>query len=554
MDFFRRHDYPGKPYDATEEIITLGTEKGYLSLILHAHLPFVRHPEHASFLEESWFYEGVTETYIPLIKMLDRLLDDGVDFAFTISLSPTLMAMMEDELLNKRYRKKLESLLELSYREIERTKYDPAVNHLAHMYNDLFKESLYIYADKYHGRLLEAFKRFDASGKVEIMVCAGTHCFLPNMEMYPQAVRGQVKIAVDTYKRIFGHRPKGMWLPECGYYPGLDAILNEFGIRFFIVDTHGVLFAEPRPRFGVYNPYYCKSGVSVFARDIETSKAVWSAIEGYPGDFNYREFYRDIGYDLDYEYIRPYLNGDGGRMNTGIKYHRITGRTNNKELYNPDIARDTASSHAGNFMFNRERQIEYLSAKLGRKPIIVAPYDAELYGHWWFEGMDWLNFVIRKVCYDQNIFKLITPLGYLKLYDKFQVVTPSFSSWGWKGYSEVWLEGSNDWIYPHLHMMTERMSELANRFPHSNGDLKESLNHLARELLLAQASDWPFMMKTNIFSYYASQRVKDHIDIFNNLYAMIKENRIDMNLVRGRRAQYNLFPEVDYRVYRTDNT
>lgn len=525
--------------------------KGYLSFILHAHLPFVRHPEHDNFLEESWLYEGITETYIPLIKMLDCLLDESIDFALTISLSPTLIAMLEDELLNNRYRRKLEGLLELSYKEIERTKHDPRLNNLARMYNNIFKESLHIYVDKYHCRLLNAFKKFDASGKVEIMVCAGTHGFLSNMEMYPQAVRGQVKIAVDTYKRVFGHSPRGMWLPECGYYPGLDSILKEFAIRFFILDTHGILFAEPRPRFGIYNPYFCKSGVAAYGRDIESSKAVWSAVEGYPGDYNYREFYRDIGYDLEYEYVKPYLNCGSGRMNTGIKYHKITGRTNNKELYDPNAAKETVAFHAGNFVFNREKQVEYLHDKLGRKPIIIAPYDAELYGHWWFEGIDWLNFVIRKVRFDQNVFKLITPLEYLKLYDKFQVLTPSFSSWGWKGYSEVWLEGSNDWIYPHLHIMVERMSELANRFPRATDDLEKALNHLARELLLAQASDWPFMMKTDIFTHYACQRVKDHIDRFNTLYEMIKNNRIDMRWLDKRISQYNLFPEVDYRVYKT---
>ncbi|MBN2097859.1 MAG: DUF1957 domain-containing protein [Candidatus Omnitrophica bacterium] len=527
-------------------------EKGYLAFILHAHLPFVRHPEHQHFLEESWFYEGLTETYIPLIRMLDQLLDQGVDFNLTISLSPTLMAMMEDELLNQRYLKKLERLLELSEKEIERTRYDSRLNHLAGMYNNLFKESLQIYQDKYHCRLLEAFKKFDASGKVEFMICAGTHGFLPVVAMYPQAVRAQIKIAVDTYKRIFGHHPAGMWLPECGYYPGLDNLLDEFGIRFFIVETHGVLFAEPRPRFGVYNPYYCKSGVSVFARDTESSKAVWSAVDGYPGDANYREFYRDIGYDLDYDYISPYLNGDGTRMNTGIKYYRISGRNNDKDLYHPEQALATAASHAGNFMFNRERQIEYLSGRLGRKPIIVAPYDAELFGHWWFEGINWLNFVIRKVCYDQKIFKLTTPRQYLGLYNKYQVIEPSFSSWGWKGYSEVWLEGSNDWIYPHLHMMIERMTELANEFSSASGILAEALNHLARELLLAQASDWPFMMKTNTFSSYASQRVKDHIDRFNALYEMVRQNNIDRDWLKRRKTQYNLFPELDYRVYKTE--
>ncbi|MBU1007192.1 MAG: DUF1957 domain-containing protein, partial [Candidatus Omnitrophica bacterium] len=420
------------------------------------------------------------------------------------------------------------------------------------MYNSLFKESLYIYAEKYNSRLLNAFRKFDASGKVEIMVCAGTHGFIPLMEMYPQAVRAQVKIAVDTYKRIFGHAPKGMWLPECGYYPGADDILKEFNIKFFIADSHAVLFAEPRPAFGVYSPYFCNSGTAIFARDNESSKAVWSSVEGYPGDYNYREFYRDIGYDLDYEYVKPCLNGDGTRMNTGIKYHRITGKTDHKDLYDPAWAKDAAAGHAGNFMFNREKQIEHLYKGLGgRKPIIVAPYDAELFGHWWFEGIDWLNFVIRKVCYDQQVFKLITPSGYLELYDKFQVVTPSFSSWGWKGYSEVWLEGSNDWIYPHLHMMVERMTELANTFRDASGGLEKALNHMSRELLLAQASDWPFMMKTDTFVSYASQRVKDHVDIFNKLYEMVTQNRIDTDWLEKRIKQYNIFPEADYKVYAT---
>ncbi|MBU3958748.1 MAG: DUF1957 domain-containing protein, partial [Candidatus Omnitrophica bacterium] len=233
-----------------------------------------------------------------------------------------------------------------------------------------------------------------------------------------------------------------------------------------------------------------------------------------------------------------------------IKYHKITGRTEHKELYEPEAARGVVDRHAANFTFNREKQVEYLSEKLGRKPIIIAPYDAELFGHWWFEGVDWLNLVIRKSCYDQSAFKLITPMQYLKLYDKFQVISPSFSSWGWKGYSEVWLDGSNDWIYPHLHMMIERMSELANSFPDARNDLEEALNHLARELLLAQASDWPFMMKTGACSYYASQRIKDHIDRFNFLYELIKQNRIDMRWLKKRKAQYNLFPEVDYRVYK----
>ena len=156
-------------------------------------------------------------------------------------------------------------------------------------------------------------------------------------------------------------------------------------------------------------------GPAVFGRDWESSKQVWSCGRRLPGDYDYREFYRDIGYDLEYEYIRPYLK-DGIRCNTGIKYHRITGPGNHKEPYNPRRALDKAAEHAGNFMFNREKQVEYLASKMDRRPIIVAPYDAELFGHWWFEGPAWLDFLIRKIAYDQDVIKLTTPSRYLTEY------------------------------------------------------------------------------------------------------------------------------------------
>ncbi len=104
-------------------------------------------------------------------------------------------------------------------------------------------------------------------------------------------LRAQIEIGAREFARHFGKRPQGIWLPECGYVPGVDELLKEAGIRYFFTDTHGVLFAEPRPRFGVYAPIVCPSSrVAALARDTESSKQVWSAIEGYPGDYQYREF------------------------------------------------------------------------------------------------------------------------------------------------------------------------------------------------------------------------------------------------------------------------
>lgn len=526
-------------------------EKGYLALVLHAHLPYVRHPEHENFLEEDWFYEAITETYLPLLGVFEGLVNDGCDFRLTMSLTPTLCAMFSDELLQNRYLKHIESLIELSRKEIERTRFEPAFNNLARMYEHRFCEARHAFVDTYKRNLINGFKKFQDMGKLEIITCGATHGFLPLMEMNRAATRAQIKVACADYARHFGRRPKGIWLPECGYQPGDDQVLRDEGIRFFLVDTHGILHGSPRPKYGVFAPVYTKTGVAAFGRDMETGKAVWSAEEGYPGDFAYRDFYRDVGFDLDFEYIKPYIHPDGIRINTGIKYFKITGPTNHKEVYDHRIALDAAASHAGNFMFNREKQFEHLYGWMGKKPIIVSPYDAELYGHWWYEGPDFLNFFFRKSHYDQKTYKLVTLNEYLDENPRNQVSTPSLSSWGYKGYAEVWLEGSNDWIYRHLHKAAERMVELADSHPNVNGTLRRALNQAAREVLLAQSSDWAFIMKTGTTVNYAVKRLKDHLERFNTLYYAIKESRVDENQLRDIEWKDKIFPEIDYMVYKS---
>lgn len=526
-------------------------EKGYLSLILHAHLPFVRHPEYAEFFEEDWLFEAITETYIPLINVFDKLIDDRIDFRITMSLTPPLISMLTDPLLQSRYIRYIEKRIELAEKEIQRTKHQPDFNRLAQMYHRHFTNARYVFAEKYHRNIVKAFKKFQDMGKLEIITCGATHGYLPLMNGNVNAMRAQVHVAVNHYEKHFGRKPRGIWLPECAYEPGIDKILHEVGIRFFIAETHGILFASPRPKYGNYAPIFCPSGVAVFGRDMESSKQVWSAKEGYPGDYFYREFYRDVGFDLDYDYVRPYLHGDGKRTNIGIKYYRITGKTDQKEPYSHEKAMDKAAGHAGNFMFNRERQIEYLSSVMDRKPIVVAPYDAELFGHWWFEGPDWINFLFRKIAFDQKTISLINPSEYLEMFPVNQISTPSLSSWGYKGYHEYWLNESNDWIYRHLHKAAERMVELAKAHAHTheNSLQNRALNQAARELLLAQSSDWAFIMKTGTMVEYATKRTKEHLFRFTKLYDDIRSNKVDTVWLSDIEDKDNIFPDIDYHVY-----
>jgi len=528
--------------------------KGALAIVLHAHLPFVRHPEYPEFLEEDWLYEAITETYLPLLEAFDRCANEGIPFRITMTMTPPLVGMLRDELLMGRYAIRLDKLCELADKEVARTYGDGKMARLAWHTREHLYHLRRVFHDQYHRDLVGAFKRLQDTGFLEIITCGATHGFLPLMN-HLEAQRAQIQVAAAHYRQHFGRDPRGIWLPECGYAPGIDKLLAAENIRFFFVDSHALLHAAPRPRRGVYAPIFTPSGVAAFARDPESSMQVWSADYGYPGDPAYREFYRDIGYDLDYDYMKPYLQATGARKNVGIKYFRITGRVPlaEKELYDPEAAVRRAQEHAGNFLFNRQKQIEHLNKAFGDgpPPIVVSPYDAELYGHWWFEGPVFLEALIRKAAQQDDV-KLMSPIDYLRAHPEQQVGQPPMSSWGAGGYAGVWLDESNDWIYRHLHKAAERMIELARQFPDADGMRRRALNQAARELLLLQSSDWAFIMKTGTMVEYAVRRTREHALRFTRIYDQLKGNggaTLDEAWLAQVESRDNLFPEIDYRVY-----
>jgi 1,4-alpha-glucan branching enzyme len=523
---------------------------GALALELHAHLPFVRHPEHEDFLEEDWLYEAISETYLPLLLVFDRLAGENVPFRVTMTLTPTLVTMLRDELLMERYAHRLDSLCELGAREVHRTRNDPVFGRLAHFYRDHFESLRGAFRERYKRDLVGAFRRLQDAGHLEIITCNATHGFLPLMQQTPEAVRAQITVAANHYRLTFGRDAPGIWLAECGYYPGVEKFLAAERIRYFFVDTHALMDATPRPLHGPFAPIYTEVGVAVYGRDPESSQQVWSSESGYPGDPIYREFYRDIGWDLDLDYVRPFIQPTGDRKNTGFKYYQITGKTQDKQPYDPDAARERAATHAGNFLFNREKQFEWLSGKMGgRKPVVVAPYDAELYGHWWFEGPWFLEALIRKVAFEQKTFRLTTASEDLNEYPENQVASPPLSSWGAGGYANMWLDGSNDWIYRHLHHCARQMVALAKDYPDASTLHRRALNQAARELLLAQASDWAFIMKTGTMVDYAVRRTQEHLLRFVRLHDEVRGGKIDEGWLAHIEGKNNLFPEIDYRVY-----
>ena len=524
--------------------------KGYVSFILHAHLPFIHHPESEDYLEEEWLYEATSETYIPLLLNFKKLEEEKVDFRITMSLTPPLLNMFDNKLLQRRYIKYLKKHIELCEKEVKRTAYDSRLNELSKYYLERYTNDLHIFRDVFKCNLINAFKHFQDIGVLEIITCGATHGYFPILYVNEKTVKAQIGVGVETYKKYFGKPPRGIWLPECGYVPEADKYLKEFGIEYIITESHGILYADPTPVFGTFAPIVSPGGIVAFGRDIESSRQVWSSVCGYPGDFNYREFYRDIGYDADYDYIKPYIAKNGARVNTGIKYYRITSKGDFKDYYNVQWAQDSAEKQAGHFFDSRVKQINELSEVMApTKPLIVCPYDAELYGHWWYEGPYWLYILFKKIYYDEGNFKLITPGEYIDKYPEMQEASPCISSWGANGYSEVWLNSTNDYAHRHLHVAGDRMVELANLYPNEKKTLRRrALNQCARELLLAQSSDWLFIITNGTMVDYAKKRIKDHIGRFTTLYYQIKEDKIDSEYLKQIQKKDCIFPEIDYMI------
>ncbi|NLA92921.1 MAG: DUF1957 domain-containing protein [Spirochaetales bacterium] len=527
--------------------------KNSIGLILNAHMPYVRHPEYPRFLEEDWLFEAISETYLPLLRMFKRLRSDGVNFRVTVSLAPTLCTMLSDPILQGRFTNYLRLHQDLGEREVVRCAIEaPESLSLARMYLDAITQNLADYFEIYQCNILEGFRDLEESGHLDLITTAATYAYLPLFSQHPPAIEAQIELAVQTHINHFKRRPKGFWLPECGYFPGLEEYLQQEELPYFQLSAQSLALAQEPAKYGNYAPVSCPNGVHAFARDFHLTSLVWSNQEGYPADPNYREFYRDIGYDLPLEYIGPYIHEPEVRVFTGFKYHAITGKGDHKNIYRPELAARKVLEHTENFLYEVERKGRKLAPLIDRDPFYTLAFDAELFGHWWFEGIDWLESLLRKADQgDSVVFE--TPGDYLKRHGDNQELQPALSSWGEGGYSEVWASGTNVWLYRHLHKAIERMEELAVRFPNQSSLKQRFLNQAAREIMLAMSSDWPFIIHNGTFVTYAESRIRDHLGNFNVVYENMCKNAVNTEWLVKAEKRNIVFPDIDYNIFNPDS-
>jgi 1,4-alpha-glucan branching enzyme len=508
----------------------------YVNFVLHAHLPYVRHRE-ANRLEERWLYEAITETYIPLLWNLEKEIHSG---KWTISFSPPLMEMLSDPLIQRRYLNYLDKTDALIQKELMHVQ-DEKEKKIVHFYEERFRNIRKTFV-KWNQNLLEGFNHYFKKGLIECITSSATHTFLPYLQT-EQGLAMQIKHGISCFERHFGVKPKGIWLPECAYTPGVDARLYHEGIQYTFVDEHALNYADPTPTKGVGAPIYSPHGIALFARNQELSNYIWSSSYGYPGDHQYREFYRDLAYERDWDYIKPYVHPEGIRVDTGLKYHRITGHTEWKEFYEPDLAKERVKDHANHFKSILQEQLNKYGGQSFPPHVVTLPFDAELFGHWWFEGPEWFT---RVLSLRINQIEAVTPSEYINRHNQdLETAHVTFSTWGRDGYGDVWLNERNEWVYRHLHFMEKKLVELTSTKDIGNELIARAIQQLSREWMLATSSDWAFILDNESASQYAANRCNEHISRFTLLLEQLEGNTITEEFLVNLEADYPFMMDMD---------
>jgi 1,4-alpha-glucan branching enzyme len=519
-------------------------------LVLHGHLPYVHHPAYADFLEEDWFFEACVETYLPLLFILEDLAQDDVRVRLAVGLTPPLLEMLRAPALLAKLERHLDRRVELAASEVRRLRRDAENLPTALHYLGRFRQMREFFAAE-RGDLVGAFRRHQEAGRIELLASAATHAVLPLVRT-EEARRFQIRLGVALYREVFGRAPRGFWMPECAYEPGVDRLLRQEGLEYAIFETHGVRNAGPKSPFGVHRPLTLPAGLKAFGRDQRSGRQVWSSVVGYPGDPVYRELYRDLGFDAPYDYVKPWLHDDGLRRNTGFKYHRVTGKVelHEKAPYDAAAAKAKARAHARHFVDSRIEDVGRLRARSGGvAPVVTAPYDLELFGHWWHEGPWFLEGLFRDAALRPRLpFLFSTPAEALDDEGPAPDAYAHLSTWGKNGFLEVWCAPENAWILRHQHELERRLLARAGVARAPSPRAARILDQMARELLLAQSSDWAFIIAMKTSAHYAEKRAKDHVDRFLRLERMLEGAADDPpEFLDEIEAEDALFPGLSFR-------
>lgn len=557
---------------------------GAFTFVLHSHLPYARLAGRWPHGEE-WIHEAASETYIPLLETLYNLKEEGLAFRLTIGITPILAEQLADADVLDHFDEYLDEKIRAAEKDIAyfgaTETADPHLHYLASWYKQWYENIKDAFRTRFNRDIIGAFRALQDAGYIEIITCAATHGYLPLLGT-DSAIRAQLKTGIASYERLFGRRPTGIWLPECAYRPayiaengakrpGIETFLADLGLKVFFSETHTITGGQPvgvaagdvigpygeiKRRYVIpaattlpkrqattFLPYYVSntiagpsseshSGVAVIGRNNSTGQQVWSADWGYPGDFDYREFHKKAG-------------------TSGLQYWRVTGAKvdlGHKDYYHPDWAAYKIEQHAEHFAHLVGDLLRDFHNQTGQFGLIASNYDTELFGHWWFEGVTWLGQVLRHLAQNSDI-ELTTASSFIAQHPPTEVLHIPESSWGAGGNHFTWDNGETHWMWRPIHEAEHRLQALAQRYTQPTADEEAVLQQAARELLLLEASDWPFLVTTGQAREYAIQRFSQHVERFNKLVQSLESGHPDRTLADEYWELDKVFPDIDYRWY-----
>jgi 1,4-alpha-glucan branching enzyme len=524
----------------------MSNKLGSFCLVLHGHLPYVlRHGlwPHG----EDWLYEAAAETYLPLLSTLDECVFLNAAPRITIGLTPVLLEQLAHDHFKEGFSAYLKD-------RIARARSDHADfqrmnnGHMAYLATQW---------EKWFSDLVEQFERLDRDiprayaeraqrGLIEILTSNATHAYMPLL-LEDSSIRAQVRAGIASSERILGFKPTGMWLPECAYRPsghwhppiqwgngrtrpGVEHLVADEGINHFFVEHHLIEGARSEyvrneghwqkvdweeavkyPARGwrsVHEPHFVNSDghavprAAAFARDPRVCEQVWSGAIGYPADGLYLEFHRKWG------------------EKRGLRYWKITAPKTDlgdKHLYHPDEVQGKIYAHAQHFCnFVRDRLREHRD-RTGRCGAVTACFDAELFGHWWFEGPRFLRDVILTLNADPEV-DLVTSAEHLERNPPDKLVCLPEGSWGEGGDHRVWTADQIKWMWEVEYRCETLFGKATFQLPwREDKNLQTLLEKAGRELLLLQASDWPFAITRGQAVDYGIKRFVQHVGRFESL-------------------------------------
>lgn len=563
---------------------------GTFSFVLHSHIPYVlahgRSPHGTD-----WLSEAAAETYLPLLDTCHRLIAEGISPKITLGLTPVLVEQLRDPTFADEFVGYLTAKVETAAQN-ETAFRDEGNYHMAYLaryWEDWYSKTLAEFTGRYEKDIVGGFAALQHAGHIEIITSSATHGYTALLSQ-DSSIQAQVKQGIAAYKRHFGRDPSGYWLPECSYRPryhwsapatvpgvprkpylrkGTEEFLAENGIKFFFVDGHllkgGEALGVYADKFGPlkeiwkqfsketvkveyrpytpYKPYRVNSSgraelpeIAVLGRDARTGEQVWSGDHGYPGDEWYLEFHKKLVEEK--------------ARSLGLRYWRISqdkADIGQKKLYEPHRASARVKEHAAHFV---ELVKKVLADQNDSKAILSAIYDTELYGHWWFEGPQWLYEVLKRLGTEETV-QLETVGEYLSDKPATSDVNLPEGSWGEGGFHYIWLNEETAWSWKLVYETEIEISELAREY----GDVVDCapiLKQAAREALLLMASDWQFCISTGGAKDYSEIRLRNHYDNFKALAGLVRRSASGEQLSVGDwkniaecEARDCVFPDID---------